>query len=176
MSETDRAQGLVERIQEDERLRGDLSDPAATALVAWATEQVLGAAADPQRSDEDLAALAQTVRSAARTAAEAGDAPAAEVVARAQANLAQAAPAAPAPAAEAPAQTLAEPAPAEAPPAAVAALAEAVTESAASASAAVQAAPDSPAHQRPQRPQSSYTRRRRPYRAGASSGKTRKEG
>lgn len=173
MSETDRAQGLIERIQEDERLRGDLSDPAATALVAWATEQVQRAAADPQRSDEDLATLALAVRAAARAAAQAGDGPASEVLARAEAQLAQTG-TAPADPAEAPVA-----APAETAPATVAAVAEAVTETAADTAATVaQSAADrtDTARQRPQRPQSSYNRRRRPYRAGSSSGKTRKEG
>src|SRR4051794_40893026 len=52
MSENKRQQRVVERILEDERLRGDLEDTAATALVHWATAQAEAAAADPTRPDD----------------------------------------------------------------------------------------------------------------------------
>lgn len=98
MSQADRALPLIERIQEDERLRGDLGDTAATALVHWAIEQVQHAAADPQHSDDDLAAIAQAIRSAARGAARSGTEEIAAVIACAETALAGSGVLAPAPA------------------------------------------------------------------------------
>ncbi|HEX9369717.1 MAG TPA: hypothetical protein VF897_01875, partial [Roseiflexaceae bacterium] len=46
MVEDERRQRIVERIQEDERLRGDLEDEAAKALLSWASARA-AAAADP---------------------------------------------------------------------------------------------------------------------------------
>ena len=46
MSENDRQQRLIERVQEDERLRGDLTDEAAAALVEGDVGDGLSAVAD----------------------------------------------------------------------------------------------------------------------------------
>jgi hypothetical protein len=73
MSENDRQQRMVERIQEDERLRGDLEDSAATALVNWASERAAKAAADPARPDDAVEAEVQMVRKAAQAAARSGE-------------------------------------------------------------------------------------------------------
>lgn len=89
MVENERQQRLVERIQEDERLRGDLSDQAATTLVAWATEHTLAASADVSRSDHDVEAAVQAIRAAAHDAARSGLTAAHEIVALADATLAQ---------------------------------------------------------------------------------------
>jgi hypothetical protein len=89
MSENDRQQRLIERVQEDERLRGDLTDDAATALVEWASQRVAAAAADPARPDTDVEAEVQAIRTAARAAARAGEADSQRVVALAEAALAR---------------------------------------------------------------------------------------
>jgi hypothetical protein len=87
MSENERQQRLIERVQEDERLRGDLTDDAATALVEWASRRVATAAADPARPDADVEADVQAIRAAARAAARAGEADPPRVVAIAEATL-----------------------------------------------------------------------------------------
>jgi hypothetical protein len=89
MSENERQQRMVERIQEDERLRGDLEDAAATALVEWASERVAAAAADPARPDAEVDADVQAVRAAVRTAAHSGESDAQRLIALAGAALAQ---------------------------------------------------------------------------------------
>lgn len=93
MSETSRQQRVVERILEDERLRGDLEDTAAKALLAWATKRAGSIAADPTRSDEQVDAATQAVRRATLRAAESGESDPARVVELAEAAL----PALPAP-------------------------------------------------------------------------------
>ena len=89
MSENERQQRMVERIQEDERLRGDLEDAAATALVEWASERVAAAAADPARPDAEVDADVQAVRAAVRTASHSGEGDPQRLIARAEAALAQ---------------------------------------------------------------------------------------
>jgi hypothetical protein len=89
MSENERQQRMVERIQEDERLRGDLEDAAATALVEWASERVAAAAADPARPDAEVDADVQAVRAAVRTAAHSGEGDPQRLIALAGAALAQ---------------------------------------------------------------------------------------
>jgi len=50
MTTNERQQRMAERILEDENLRGDLEDDAATALVDWASKQATSAAGnDPQK-------------------------------------------------------------------------------------------------------------------------------
>jgi hypothetical protein len=90
---------MVERVQEDERLRGDLTDEAATALVEWASQRVAAAAADPARPDADVEAEVLAIRAAARSAARGGEVDPQRVIALADAALAQpaAGPAQPAP-------------------------------------------------------------------------------
>ena len=89
MSENDRQQRLIERVQEDERLRGDLTDDTATALVEWASQRVAAAAADPARPDADVETEVQAIRTAARAAARAGEDDPQRVVALADAALAR---------------------------------------------------------------------------------------
>jgi hypothetical protein len=89
MSENERQQRMVERIQEDERLRGDLEDAAATALVEWASERVAAAAADPARPDAEVDADVQAVRAAVRTASHSGEGDPQRLIALAEATLAQ---------------------------------------------------------------------------------------
>jgi hypothetical protein len=99
--ENERQQRMIERVQEDERLHGDLPDDAATALVEWASKHVAAAAADPARPDAEVEGEVQTIRAAARAAARAGEANPQRLLALAEIELAQragaAAPAAPAP-------------------------------------------------------------------------------
>lgn len=89
MAENERQQRLIERVQEDERLRGDLEGDVAKALVQWASERVGVAAADPTRPDAEVEAEAQAIRAAARTAARAGESDARQVVALAEEMLRQ---------------------------------------------------------------------------------------
>lgn len=89
MSENKRQQRMIERVQEDERLRGNLSDEAAAALVEWASQRVTAAAADPARPDVDVEAEVQAIRAAARSAARAGQADPQRVIGLADAALAQ---------------------------------------------------------------------------------------
>src|SRR6266545_5203372 len=89
MSENERQQRMVERIQEDERLRGDLEDAAATALVEWASERVAAAAADTTRPDAEVDTEVQAVRAAVRTAAHSGEGDAQRLIALAEAALGQ---------------------------------------------------------------------------------------
>lgn len=81
---------LLERLQEDESLRGDLEDRAAVALLAWASARIREVAADPQRGDEALAADVQAIRQAARAAARMGMNDPQQVVAAAAMTLQQA--------------------------------------------------------------------------------------
>jgi hypothetical protein len=89
VTENERQQRMIERVQEDERLRGDLPDAAATALVEWAGKRVAAAAADPQRPDAEVEAEVQTIRAAARAAARAGEEDVQRLLAVAEAELAQ---------------------------------------------------------------------------------------
>jgi hypothetical protein len=88
MTENERQQRMVERILEDERLRGDLEDTAATALIQWASERAGAAAADPARPDDAVEADVQAVRKAARTAALSGETDPQRLLAVAESNLA----------------------------------------------------------------------------------------
>jgi len=99
MTETDRQERVVERILEDESLRGELEDPAATALINWASERAGTIAADPSRSDPEVDAAAQAIRTAARQAATSGEQEPERVVALAEAALAKQSPPGQAPAA-----------------------------------------------------------------------------
>jgi hypothetical protein len=72
MGLSERAIIAIERIQEDERLRGDLPDEAAQALVQWAGKHASQIANDHTRSDDEVEALIKLVRSAARFAARTG--------------------------------------------------------------------------------------------------------
>src|SRR5262245_40435690 len=76
----ERVQQAVERIQEDERLRGDLEDTAARALVGWASERATAVAGDPARSDEEVEQALLAIRRAARLAARSGAVDAGQVV------------------------------------------------------------------------------------------------
>jgi hypothetical protein len=87
--ENERQQRMVERIQEDERLRGDLPDDAAAALVEWAGKRVAAAAADAARPDAAVEAEVQAIRAAARAAARSGESDPPHLLALAEAKLAQ---------------------------------------------------------------------------------------
>ena len=89
MDQNERQQRIVERILEDEQLRGDLEDEAATALITWASERAAAAAADPKRPDAAVEAEVQAVRAAARTAARSGERDPKQLIAQAEALLAQ---------------------------------------------------------------------------------------
>ncbi len=97
MAENERQQRLIERVQEDERLRGDLEDTAATALVEWASQRVATAAADPARPDAEVEAEVQAIRAAARSAARSGESEPQRVIELATAALAESAKSAPQP-------------------------------------------------------------------------------
>lgn len=84
MSTVERTQSAIERLHEDERIRGDLGDGAARALLEWATRQVTMVASDASRSDAEVAAGVQAIRTAARIAAREGQALADAVVAAAE--------------------------------------------------------------------------------------------
>lgn len=88
MAENERQELLIERIQEDERLRGDLEDAAAKALVAWASERVAQAASDPERPDAEVEAEVLAIRAAARKASHSGESDAQAVIAHAEQALA----------------------------------------------------------------------------------------
>ena len=87
MANVSRQQLIVERFLEDERLRGDLEDAPAKALLDWATAQAGPIAADNARSDEDVDAAVQAVRKAAMQAARSGESDPKKVVAQAAAAL-----------------------------------------------------------------------------------------
>lgn len=73
MTTNERQQRMAERILEDENLRGDLEDDAATALVDWASKQAAATAADSARTDAVVEAQVQAIRQAARAAAISGE-------------------------------------------------------------------------------------------------------
>jgi hypothetical protein len=79
---------MAERILEDENLRGELEDDAATALVNWASEHAAAAAADPARTDAAVEAQVQSIRQAARAAALSGETEPQRLIALATARLA----------------------------------------------------------------------------------------
>jgi hypothetical protein len=89
VSENERQLRMIERVQEDERLRGDLADTAATALVEWASQHVASAAADPDRPDAEVEADVLAIRAAARSAARAGEEEPKRLIALADAALAE---------------------------------------------------------------------------------------
>jgi hypothetical protein len=89
VSENQRQQRMLERVQEDERLRGDLPDDAATALVEWASQRVATAAAEPTRPDAEVEAEVQAIRAAARAAARVGETNPQRLLAIAETELAQ---------------------------------------------------------------------------------------
>jgi hypothetical protein len=97
VAQNERQQRLIERVLEDERLRGDLEDTAATALVEWASQRVATAAADPARPDAEVEAEVQAIRAAARSAARSGETEAQRVIELANAALAGSAGGAPQP-------------------------------------------------------------------------------
>lgn len=72
MAENQRQQLVVERILEDESLRGDLDDTAAQALLTWATGTAGTIAADTTLSDAEVDNKVQAVRRAALIAAGSG--------------------------------------------------------------------------------------------------------
>ena len=83
-----RVQQTLERIGEDESLTGDLSDPAAMALLNWLTQRVQAADAEPD--DTRFRQRVAAIRAAARTAAHAvadDEAASTTVVERAEAAL-----------------------------------------------------------------------------------------
>jgi hypothetical protein len=86
---SERQQRMVERGQEDERLRGDLPDEAAVALVEWAGQRAAAAAAETTRSDRDVEAEVQGIRAAAYAAARAGETDPRRLLAQAETSLAQ---------------------------------------------------------------------------------------
>src|SRR3989442_15228241 len=88
MTTNERQQRMAERILEDENLRGDLEDDAATALIDWASERAAAAAADPARSDAVVEAQVQAIRQAARAAARSGETAPQRLIALAAARLA----------------------------------------------------------------------------------------
>ena len=63
-----RVQIALEQIGEDESLTSDLTDPAATALLDWMTQQIQAADAAPD--DDAFRQQVAAIRSAARTAAK----------------------------------------------------------------------------------------------------------
>lgn len=84
-------QAALERLMDNERLRGDLQDPAAAALLAWADAQLRAVGDDLTLASEDaLMAALNAVQQAAWAAARSGATAAHEVVVRAQAALEQA--------------------------------------------------------------------------------------
>jgi hypothetical protein len=89
VSENERQQRMIERVQEDERLRGDLPDDAATALVEWASQRVATAAAEPTRPDAEVEGEVQAIRAAARAAARTGETDSQRLLALAETELAQ---------------------------------------------------------------------------------------
>ena len=88
MTTNERQQRMAERILEDENLRGDLEDDAATALVDWASKHAAAAAADPARTDAAVEAQVQAIRQAARAAALSGETEPQRLIALAAARLA----------------------------------------------------------------------------------------
>jgi hypothetical protein len=91
MTNTDRQQRMAERILEDESLRGDLEDSAATALLDWASQRAVRVAADPAQPDVQVEAQVQLIRQAARAAALSGEAEPMRLIALAEAKIASAA-------------------------------------------------------------------------------------
>ncbi len=87
MTNTSRQQQVVERILEDERLRGDLDDSAAKTLLDWATARAGGVAADTTQSDEQVESAAREVRKATLVAARSGESDPRRLVALAEAAL-----------------------------------------------------------------------------------------
>jgi hypothetical protein len=88
MTTNERQQRMAERILEDENLRGELEDDAATALIDWASAQAAAAAANPARSDAVVEAQVQAIRQAARAAALSGETEPKRLIALAAAGLA----------------------------------------------------------------------------------------
>lgn len=89
MSNPSRRQLMIERLLEDERLRGDLEDAAATALLEWACRRVGAVAGDPARTDEQVEHEVQTLRRATLLAANSGAQAPDQVLAFAEAQLTQ---------------------------------------------------------------------------------------
>jgi hypothetical protein len=92
MSIQQRIQQAVERIQTDQRMRGDLEDQPARALVEWAVAQATAIASDLQRSDDEVEAQLKSLRSAAYNAARIGASAADQVVAAAERTFRNAGP------------------------------------------------------------------------------------
>lgn len=83
-----RVQQVLEQIGEDESLTSDLTDPAATALLDWITQQIQAANAvvDDQAFQERVSTVRAAARKAAKIAAD-EDLTATVVLERAQAAL-----------------------------------------------------------------------------------------
>jgi hypothetical protein len=88
MSTEERQQRMAERILEDEHLRGDLEDDAATALIDWASKRAAAVAADSANSDAAVEAQVQAIRQAAGAAARSGETAPKRLIALAAAKLA----------------------------------------------------------------------------------------
>lgn len=89
MAENARQQRMIERLQEDEHLHGDLTDEAFKALLDWATAKVHAATDDVARPDAEVEADVQAIRSAARKAARSGESQSQQLVALAETALGQ---------------------------------------------------------------------------------------
>jgi hypothetical protein len=87
----ERQQLAAERILEDEGLTGDLPDPQAQALIAWASAQAGAIAGDATRSDEQVSAAITELRRSVRAVAASGEADPQQLVAQAAASFAAAA-------------------------------------------------------------------------------------
>jgi hypothetical protein len=91
MARNDRRRRVLERLGEDERLRGDLEDTAASALLAWAERRARAAADDTSQSDQQVEAMVQAVRAAVQAAATSGETEPRRLVALAESQLSTAA-------------------------------------------------------------------------------------
>jgi hypothetical protein len=89
MPENERQQRIIERIQEDERLRGDLEDDAATPLINWAIQRASAVAANTALPDDSVDAEVQAVRKAVQAAARSGETEPTRLIALAEGALNQ---------------------------------------------------------------------------------------
>lgn len=79
-----RLERIIERLQEDEHLRGDLQDAAAKSLLEWAIAQVRAGA---QGGEAQLQATVRNVRQAAAKAASSGLSEPTQIIAAANTAL-----------------------------------------------------------------------------------------
>lgn len=82
--QTQRLERIIERLQEDEHLRGDLQDTAAKSLLQWAIAQVSAAA---ERGESELQEAVRNIRQAAAIAASSGLSEPEQVIAAANTAL-----------------------------------------------------------------------------------------